>query len=214
MVGGSFVPPLATVTSTRFDCWRTAEVPPSQLPRPSVTDSWSSLIFFVPLSAVSIFFPLYSCWKKKRDFFLTSPTQINRRNPSSPDPYSSRAHTPTTTYPPRVSTESTVRPDSYAPIQVRRHVRPPPKLPTPCLSRPCDPLTQGIVHTEKRHRVVQICIRDLDRDIVHPRRDTRAVPSHTGRSSQSEIHAICAPFWVNGRFEDECVARHEAFEPT
>ena len=110
---------------------------------------------------------------QKRDI---SPS-INLHNPSPPDPDSTRAHTPTTTYPEtRVSTRhASTR--SHAPIHISRHVLPSPKPPAPRPPFPRDPSPQFIVHPEKRHRVVQVGVRHLNRDVMHPRRDARRVPN-------------------------------------
>ena len=110
---------------------------------------------------------------QKRDILPS----INLHNPSPPDPDSTRAHTPTTTYPEtRVSTRHPST-RSHAPIHISRHVLPSPKPPTPRPPFLRDPSPQLIVHTEKRYGVVQVGVRHLDRDVIHPRRDARCVPS-------------------------------------
>ena len=94
---------------------------------------------------------------QKRDILPS----INLYNPSPPGPDSTRAHTPTTTYPEmRVSTRHPST-HSHAPIHISHHILPSPKLPTPRPPFPRDPSPQLIVHTGERHGVVRVGVRHL-----------------------------------------------------
>ena len=74
----------------------------------------------------------------------------------------------------------------HVPVQVSRHILSPPVSSTPIPSRFGDAGRQFIVDTEKRDRVVQVCVAHLDRDVVNPWHDARRVPKLTVRQQPGD----------------------------